>query len=308
MSYLEKAVAKDSLVEAFAAIEESAQKRAKKLLVVCPDASERQSITELVAAPDLEVIQVQTASEALAVVKQQYLDGIVVHLQMEGIEPLQLVEEIQNQLSPHVPPIVLLATRPFSAREDQELAHATRISVVKRANTLERVLDDTVLLLHRAEGDLTEEQCRILENLRKTDPTLIGKTVLVVDDDVRNIFALTSLLEEHNMKVVHAENGRAGIELLKGRPEIDLVLMDIMMPEMDGYETMSTIRQIPEFRTLPIVALTAKAMKGDRAKCLEAGASDYITKPVDIEQLFSVLRVCMGSDQYEASHMVAPGA
>jgi len=218
------------------------------------------------------------------------------------------VEEIQNQLAPHVPPIILMATRTFSAREEQELAHAARISVVKRANTLERVLDDTVLLLHRAEGDLTEEQCRILEHLRKTDPTLIGKTVLVVDDDVRNIFALASLLEEHNMKVVHAENGRAGIELLKARPEINLVLMDIMMPEMDGYETMSTIRQIPEFRTLPIVALTAKAMKGDRAKCLEAGASDYITKPVDIEQLFSVLRVCMGSDQYEASQMVAPGA
>ena len=308
MSYLEKAVAKDSLVEAFAAIEESAQKRVKKLLVVCPDASERQSISDLVGAPDLEVIEVQTAGEALAVVKQQYLDGIIVHLQMDGIEPLQLVEEIQKQLSPHVPPVILMATRTFSAREEQELAHAARISVVKRANTLERVLDDTVLLLHRAEGDLTEEQCRILEHLRKTDPTLIGKTVLVVDDDVRNIFALASLLEEHNMKVVHAENGRAGIEQLKARPEIDLVLMDIMMPEMDGYETMSTIRQIPEFRTLPIVALTAKAMKGDRAKCLEAGASDYITKPVDIEQLFSVLRVCMGSDQHEASQMVAPGA
>jgi CheY-like chemotaxis protein len=144
--------------------------------------------------------------------------------------------------------------------------------------------------------------------LRRTDSTLFGKTILVVDDDVRNIFALTSLLEEHNMKVLHAENGRAGIELLESRPDIDLVLMDIMMPEMDGYETMSTIRKIPEFRSLPIVALTAKAMKGDRAKCLEAGASDYITKPVDIEQLFSVLRVCMRSDVHEASQMVAPGA
>ncbi len=127
--------------------------------------------------------------------------------------------------------------------------------------------------------------------MRQTDPTLVGKTVLVVDDDVRNIFALTSLLEDHNLKVVHAENGRAGIELLKRTPDIDLVLMDIMMPEMDGYETMRAIREIPQFRSLPIIALTAKAMKGDRAKCMEAGASDYITKPVDLEQLFSVLRV-----------------
>jgi len=121
-----------------------------------------------------------------------------------------------------------------------------------------------------------------------------------VDDDVRNIFALTSLLEEHNLNVVHAENGHAGIELLTSAPVVDLVLMDIMMPEMDGYETMRAIRKIPRFRSLPIIALTAKAMKGDRAKCIEAGASDYITKPVDLEQLFSVLRVWMSSEQEAA--------
>jgi hypothetical protein len=131
----------------------------------------------------------------------------------------------------------------------------------------------------------------VLEHVRETDSALVGKTVLVVDDDVRNIFALTSLLEEHNLNVLHAENGQKGIELLTGRPDIDLVLMDIMMPEMDGYETMRAIRKIPRFRQLPIIALTAKAMKGDRAKCIEAGASDYITKPVDLEQLFAVLRV-----------------
>ena len=308
MSYLEKAVAKDSLVDAFAAIEESTQKRVKKLLLVCADEEERQNVAGLVAAPDLEVIQVQTAGEALAVTKHQYLDGIVIHPDLEDIGPLQLLEEIQDHLSPHAPPVILMATRALATTEEQDLARAMRISVVKRAHTLERVLDFTVLLLHRAETDLTPDQCRILEQLRRTDPTLFGKTILVVDDDVRNIFALTSLLEEHNMKAVHAENGRAGIELLESRPDIDLVLMDIMMPEMDGYETMSTIRKIPQFRSLPIVALTAKAMKGDRAKCLEAGASDYITKPVDIEQLFSVLRVCMGSDVREASQMVAPGA
>jgi len=148
-----------------------------------------------------------------------------------------------------------------------------------------------VLLLHRAESALRPDQVRILERLRKTDQTLSGRTVLVVDDDVRNIFALTSVLEDHRLKVVHAENGRAAIDLLEKTPEIDVVLMDIMMPEMDGYETMRAIRQLPRFHSLPIIALTAKAMKGDRAKCIEAGASDYVTKPVDLDQLFSVLRV-----------------
>jgi CheY-like chemotaxis protein len=276
--------------------------------VVCANDSERQGIAELVAAPDLQITEVKTEGEALAVTKQQYLDGVIVHLQLDGIGPLQLVEEIQNQLSPHVPPIILVVTRTLDAAEEQDLARAMRVSVVKRAHSPERVLDDSVLLLHRDESDLTEEQCGILDRLRRTDPALKHKTILVVDDDVRNIFALTSLLEEHNMNVLHAENGRAGIELLKGRPDIDLVLMDIMMPEMDGYETMSTIRKIPEFRSLPIVALTAKAMKGDRAKCLEAGASDYITKPVDLDQLFSVLRVSMGASHQETSQMVAPGA
>jgi len=154
--------------------------------------------------------------------------------------------------------------------------------------------------MHPAASKLLSYDCRILEHLRRTDPALYGKTVLVVDDDVRNIFALTSLLEEHNLNVVHAETGRAGIELLKTHAGIDLVLMDIMMPHMDGYETMAAIRAIPEFRSLPIVALTAKAMKGDRAKCIEAGATDYITKPVDLEQLFSVLRVSMRTEQHEA--------
>jgi CheY-like chemotaxis protein len=146
-------------------------------------------------------------------------------------------------------------------------------------------------LLHRPDATLTASQREILAVIRRNDATLAGKKVLVVDDDVRNIFALTSVLEQHNLQVVHAENGRAGIELLLNTPGIDGVLMDIMMPEMDGYETTRAIRQIAEFRSLPIIAVTAKAMKGDRAKCIEAGASDYITKPVDLEQLFSVLRV-----------------
>jgi CheY-like chemotaxis protein len=158
-------------------------------------------------------------------------------------------------------------------------------------DSVERLLEETVLLLHRPNSDLSEIQREILNAIRRSDSKLAGKKVLVVDDDVRNIFALTTILEQHNLQVIHAENGRTGIDMLLKTPDVDGVLMDIMMPEMDGYETMRAIRKIAEFRTLPIIAVTAKAMKGDRAKCIEAGASDYITKPVDLDQLFSVLRV-----------------
>src|SRR6185369_17399858 len=157
--------------------------------------------------------------------------------------------------------------------------------------------EETVSLLHRAEADLSDSQREVLSSLRRSDSTLAGKKVLVVDDDVRNIFALSTVLEQHGLQVVHAENGRAGIEMLLKTPGIDGVLMDIMMPEMDGYETMKAIRQIAEFRTLPLIAVTAKAMKGDRAKCIAAGASDYITKPVDLDQLFSILRVWLDRSQ-----------
>jgi CheY-like chemotaxis protein len=291
MTYLEKSVTNELLAEAFTTIEHSVQKRIKKLLLVCGDDIERAGMIATVGAPDLDPIGVATAGEALAVLKQQYLDGIVVHLRLDGIAPMALVEEIQSHAGPYAPPILLMCDRPLTTDEELELARLGRAGIVRTVQTRERLLDESVLLLHRAETDLAPDQRRILEQLRETDVTLFGKKVLVVDDDVRNIFALTSLLEDHNLKVAHAENGRAGIELLKKTPDVDLVLMDIMMPEMDGYETMKAIREVPEFRSLPIVALTAKAMKGDRAKCIEAGASDYITKPVDLEQLFSVLRV-----------------
>jgi CheY-like chemotaxis protein len=156
---------------------------------------------------------------------------------------------------------------------------------------MERLLDETALFLHRVEADLPEPKRRILEHLHQTDSMLAGKRVLVVDDDVRNIFAITSVLERQGMHVLYAENGRDGIAMLKQTPDIDVVLMDIMMPEMDGYEAMAEIRMTAEFKSLPIIALTAKAMKGDREKAIDAGASDYITKPVDIQQLVSLLRI-----------------
>jgi CheY-like chemotaxis protein len=305
MTYLEKSMTNESLVEAFATIERSVKKRVKKVLLVCADRQILADMVDNIDAPDVDLVRVSTGGEALAVIKQQYLDGIVIHLQVEGIGATALMDEIQQQVKPHVPPIILVCDRPITSDEELDLARIGRTNVVRIAPTRERLLDESVLLLHRAESDLTDEQRRVLEMLRETDLTLLGKKVLVVDDDVRNIFALTSLLEDHHLNVVHAENGRAGIELLSKAPNVDLVLMDIMMPEMDGYETMKAIRNIPELRSLPIIALTAKAMKGDRAKCIEAGASDYITKPVDLEQLFSVLRVWVSRGQ-EVSHIAMP--
>jgi CheY-like chemotaxis protein len=188
-------------------------------------------------------------------------------------------------------PVVLYGKRKMAAKEEAEMQRLEPEMVLRHASSREALLDLTALLLHRREADLSDEQREILAGVRKNDMALMGKKVLVIDDDLRNIFALTSVLEQHELQVFHAENGRAGIEILRKTPEIDAVLMDIMMPEMDGYETTRAIRQIPQFRSLPIVALTAKAMKGDREKCLQAGASDYVTKPVDLDHLFSVLRV-----------------
>ncbi|HVW10653.1 MAG TPA: response regulator, partial [Bryobacteraceae bacterium] len=301
ISYLEKAATNDSLASTFTAIGQSTQTRVRKLLVACSDAERAHAIVEMVTAPDLEIIEARTAAEALAAADQAP-DAVITHIESEAMGGLQLAADLRAKRGP-LTPIMILCTRPLAPQEEQRLTVLGRDGIMKPVYTLERLLDDTVLLLHLPEANLRPAQRTILEHVRETDSALVGKTVLVVDDDVRNIFALTSLLEEHNLNVLHAENGQKGIEILTSRPDIDLVLMDIMMPEMDGYETMRAIRKIPRFRQLPIIALTAKAMKGDRAKCIEAGASDYITKPVDLEQLFAVLRVWATADS-EASQAV----
>jgi HAMP domain-containing protein/signal transduction histidine kinase/DNA-binding response OmpR family regulator len=303
MSYLEKSVNKDNLTAAFDAIHHSLERRSRKLLIVVADDARRTRWEAELGGADVETIVVGSAGEALAVVSGQYLDGIVIDFAIADIPAAQLVEEIQSQLGGHTPPILLCGPAEPGAEVDAEIRNLGRHSVVRYVDSPERLLEETVLFLHRAEIDLSDSQRDILGSVRRMDARLIGKSVLVVDDDVRNIFALTTVLEQHGLQVVHAENGRAGIEVLRNTPGVDGVLMDIMMPEMDGYETMRAIRQIAEFRSLPIIAVTAKAMKGDRAKCIEAGASDYITKPVDLDQLFSVLRVWL-----VGSHQSAPAA
>jgi CheY-like chemotaxis protein len=205
------------------------------------------------------------------------------------------------------PPIILFDDKGNNG-DEVDLNEVSNSGIIRQASSLQRLLDETVLLLHRPESALSEAQRQVLAELRKSDSALADKKVLVIDDDLRNIFALTSLLEHHDIKVLHAENGRAGIELLRKTPDVDIILMDIMMPEMDGYETTQAIRKVPAFQNLPIIALTAKAMKGDRDKCLEAGASDYVTKPVDLEQLFAVMRVWISRRSERMPHRVSSGA
>jgi CheY-like chemotaxis protein len=295
MTYLEKSVTKDNLNTAFDTIHHSLKPRVKKLLIVAETDSRRNEWKESLGGADVEIFAVGSGGEALAVAKQQYLDCVVIDLRLTGVSATQLAEEIQALTSPYATPVVLFGKRNREAAVETEIQKLARLTGVRRADSAGHLLLETVLLLHRAESNLSESQRAVLAAIRRNDATLANKKVLVVDDDVRNIFALTTVLEQHNLQVVHAENGRAGIDTLLRTPSIDAVLMDIMMPEMDGYETMRAIRQIPELRSLPIIAVTAKAMKGDRAKCIEAGASDYITKPVDLDQLFSVLRVWLAS-------------
>jgi CheY-like chemotaxis protein len=237
-------------------------------------------------------------------VRLQFVDCIIIDLRLADMPAMDLVRQIQNEGVLEPPPVIIYSKRDLTKEEASALDQLGRTGVVWHAQTPEHLLDQAVMLLHRPESDLSEQQRETLARIRKRDEQLVGKKILVVDDDLRNIFALTSVLEQHGLDVMHAENGRDGIEILKKTKDIDAVLMDIMMPEMDGYETMRAVRQVAEFRSLPIIALTAKAMKGDREKCLQAGASDYVTKPVDLDQLFSVLRVWIarGHDNAALTH------
>jgi CheY-like chemotaxis protein len=203
----------------------------------------------------------------------------------------ELVEKLQKQAGRPELPMIVYAPEPVTPEEEAALRRVAETAVLKTVTGPDRLLEETAVFLNRREEDLTEDQKRIIEEARNKDAVLEGGKVLIVDDDVRNIFALTSGLERHKLTVLNAESGQSGIDTLLGNPDVDLVLMDIMMPGMDGYETIRRIRQIPEFQKLPIIALTAKAMKGDREKCIEAGASDYIPKPVVLEELVALLRV-----------------
>jgi CheY-like chemotaxis protein len=282
----------------FPAVARSMQAKTKKLLVLGGSEPMRKKIVTFLAAPDLEFSEATSVSEALEIIsagrsRGDRLDGIVLDWAVSEVAGIEFIEKVQAQFETYVPTIITFGPAQLDPARASALHRLSKISSVRYAPSLERLLDETVILLHRMEDSLNANQKSVLANVRHVDAQLSGRKVLIIDDDLRNIFALTSALEHHNVRVIHAETGRSGIEVLQQNPDTDLVLMDIMMPEMDGYETTRAIRKLPGIGSLPIIALTAKAMKGDREKCLQAGASDYVAKPVDLAYLFSVMRTWM---------------
>jgi HAMP domain-containing protein/CheY-like chemotaxis protein len=290
-THLQKPVSREDLVSAFDNITEFVQRRVKRLLVVEDDDVQRMSIVELIGNGDVVTTAVASGEEALSSLQSEQFDCMVLDLKLPDMSGFELIEKIQTDLGQQQLPIIIYTGKELTEKEETQLRKVTDAIIVKEASSPERLLAETALFLHRVEANLPEPKRRMLEQLHRRDPVLARKKVLIVDDDVRNIFALTSALESHNMEVTHAENGQDAIDLLRRTPDIDVVLMDIMMPGMDGYETMRAIRKIARFQSLPIIALTAKAMKADRDRCIEAGASDYISKPLDVDQLLSLLRV-----------------
>jgi CheY-like chemotaxis protein len=290
-NYLLKEPTTDGLEAAFERLKEFVQPRTKRLLVVEDNEVEREAVVELLGYDDIDIATAGSGEAALTAMRRQPFDCVVLDLRLPDMSGFDLLEQMKGDQALSAVPVVVFTGKELSEEEHLRLHSLAKSIVLKDVQSPERLLDETALFLHRVIAELPPDKQAMLDRLHNSSEVLRGRKVLIVDDDARNIFALTSVLENHDVDVISATNGRQAIDIIQDTPELEMVLMDIMMPEMDGYETMREIRKDPAFRMLPIVALTAKAMKGDREKCLEAGASDYIAKPVNTDQLLSLMRV-----------------
>ena len=279
---------REILDAAFAAIGSDLDRERRTVAVVAAHPHQRRRVTELLTLDDIELVVVADVEQGLATVREHRPDGIIVVDEADLGAALTMVEPLVAA-APALP-IVIFAPPSRSKREEGLLRQLLASACLKHVQSVERLLDEALLMLHRPLDRIAAEQRATIAALHDNDAVLAGRTVLVVDDDVRNIFALTSVLERAQMHVLPAETGKAAIEVLQLTPDVDAVLMDVMMPGMDGYDTMRAIRRMAKFRHLPIIAVTAKAMKGDREKTIEAGAWDYLSKPVDSKQMLAVLR------------------
>jgi CheY-like chemotaxis protein len=290
-AFVTKPSTTEELEYALTRIREYSQPRRKRLLVVEDNPAEQLSVRELLWHEDIDIDVAESGKSALQALEDGNYDCVVLDLRLPDMSGFEVLEQLRDTPKLNDLPVVVFTGRELSPEEDAQLHTLARSVVVKDVESPERLLDETALFLHRVIADLPQEKQKMLDRLHRSDDALAGRKVLVVDDDVRNIFALSSVLERRGMTVLSAGTGREAIETIESTPELAIVLMDIMMPEMDGYETMQVIRQNSALRRLPIIALTAKAMKGDRERCLEAGASEYLAKPVNTDQLLSALRM-----------------
>jgi CheY-like chemotaxis protein len=285
---------RDVLDETFARVKRFMEPRERRVLLVDGSSDEhRGQLAAVMSGEHVNVTAVATAAEALAAVRGEgaAFDVVVTGLELPDKRGFDLIDELAEEQALRDVPVIVYSAKELTKKEETHLKRLGQSLVLKDVRSPERLMDEVALFLHRPVAELPEDRQSMLRQLHDTGAVLAGKKVLIVDDDIRNIFAMTSLLEPHKMSVLSAETGRGAIEILQNNGDIDVVLMDIMMPDMDGYDTMRAIRKLAKFRSLPIIALTAKAMKGDRERCIEAGASDYISKPVDTEQLLALLRV-----------------
>jgi CheY-like chemotaxis protein len=290
-AYTIKPATTEGLDECFDRIKRFVDSPTKHLLVVEDNEVERDSILALLTHDDIEIATASTGAEALQLLLDRPFDCCVLDLRLPDMDGFELLGRLQADSTLRNIPIVVFTGRDLDATEEKQLRTMAKSILVKDVQSPERLFDETALFLHRVVADLPEPQQKMLDRLHSSNDVLRGRRVLIVDDDARNIFALSTVLENQEMDILSATNGRQAIEIIQREPDLSVVLMDIMIPEMDGYETMREIRKDPRFSTLPILALTAKAMKGDREKCLAAGASDYIAKPVNTNELLSLLRV-----------------
>ena len=290
-AYYVKEPTTDGLEAALDRLKDFTAPRTKRLLIVEDNEIERQSVIELLGHNDIEIVTVGTGSEAIDAVTRSAFDCVVLDLQLPDMTGFALLERLHAEPALADMPVVVFTGKELTATEQAQLRSMAKSVVLKDVESPERLLDETTLFLHRVIADLPKEKRAMLERIHGSNEVLRGRKVLVVDDDARNIFALASLLENQEMEVITATNGRVALEIVARTPDLSIVLMDIMMPDMDGYEAIRNIREDARFSTLAILALTAKAMAGDREKCLDAGASDYISKPVNTGQLLSLMRV-----------------
>jgi CheY-like chemotaxis protein len=296
LGYALKPVRRDQLVEALQRLEAKFSQSRRHVLIVEDDERQRDSITKLLENGDVQITAVQNAREALAQLRMSTFDCVVMDLNLPDFSGYELLQQMAETGEVSFPPVIVYTGRSLTADEEQTLRRFSKSIIIKDARSPERLLDEVTLFLHQVESKLPAPQQQMLKAARNRDASLEGRRILVVEDDVRNIFALTSVFEPNGATVEIARNGREALDALSrsklsSSSGIDMVLMDIMMPEMDGLTAMREIRKDPDWKKLPIIALTAKAMKGDREACIAAGASEYVSKPVDVDQLTSLLKL-----------------